>query len=72
MMGDSATLAAGLRGECLMGVPYYERKTRTFTCDNCSWTGLGSEFGFYELYRDRGVGVPELWRETDVLSLPHP
>jgi hypothetical protein len=31
-----------------MGVPYYERKTRTFTCGKCSWTGLGSELGIYE------------------------
>lgn len=35
-----------------MGVPYYERKTRTFTCDKCSWTGLGSELGIYEGYRE--------------------
>jgi hypothetical protein len=33
-----------------MRVPYYERKTHTFTCDECSWTGLGSEFKIYELY----------------------
>ena len=35
-----------------MGVPYYERKTRTYTCDNCSWTGFGSEFEIYEGYSE--------------------
>jgi hypothetical protein len=35
-----------------MGVPYYERKTRTFTCGKCSWTGLGSELGIYESYSE--------------------
>jgi predicted RNA-binding Zn-ribbon protein involved in translation (DUF1610 family) len=35
-----------------MGVSYYERKTRTFTCDECSWTGLGSELGIYESYSE--------------------
>ena len=39
-------------GEYPMGVPYYERKTHTFTCDKWSWTGLGSELGIYEMYSE--------------------
>jgi hypothetical protein len=35
-----------------VGVPYYERKARTFTCDECSWTGFGSELGIYETYSE--------------------
>jgi hypothetical protein len=35
-----------------MGIPYYKRKTQTFTCGECSWTGLGSEFRIYEMYSE--------------------
>jgi hypothetical protein len=37
-----------------MGVPYYERKTRSFTCRVCGWTGTGAELRIYEVYREIG------------------
>jgi hypothetical protein len=38
-----------------MGVPWYERKTRTFTCGKCSWTGLGSELELEEYYSESKI-----------------